>query len=135
MYTERKDLKVGKIYFIDNTKKTTGVFKGRDEDGIYFDCDEKSPYGRSNRIGQKHLTPFNTEGSGFEEVLIGDNLTEEDLILIEAIYSTMMVELTKEELSQLRSAIQYKLESLRRFTGRSIEADIEELMLIREKLK
>ena len=47
----------------------------------------------------------------------------------------MIVELTKEELSQLRSAIQYKLESLRQFTGRSIEADIEELILIREKLK
>jgi len=47
----------------------------------------------------------------------------------------MVVELTKEELSQLRTAVQYRIEVLRQFTGRSIEADLAELMLIREKLQ
>ena len=65
---ERKDLVVGKIYFIDVTRMTKGVFKGRDADGIYFDCDENSPYSRSNLKGQEHLTPFDLEGDGFEEV-------------------------------------------------------------------
>lgn len=68
MQVERKDLVVGKIYFIDNNKVTKGVFKGRDENGIYFDCDEKSPYSRSNLEGKEHLTPFNEEGEGFKEV-------------------------------------------------------------------
>lgn len=47
----------------------------------------------------------------------------------------MVVELTKEELSQLRRAVQDRIEVLRKFTGLSIEADLEELILIREKLK
>ena len=67
---ERKDLQVGKIYFIDVTRKTKGVVKGRDADGIYFDCDKKSPYSRSNLKGQEHLTPFDLEGDGFEEVTL-----------------------------------------------------------------
>ena len=46
----------------------------------------------------------------------------------------MEVYLTQEELSQLRRAVQCQIESLRQFTGRSIEADIQELILIREKL-
>ena len=47
----------------------------------------------------------------------------------------MIVELTEQEVGQLRRAVQCRIESLRQFTGRSIEADIEELILIREKLK
>ena len=47
----------------------------------------------------------------------------------------MVVELTKEELSQLRRAVQCRIESLRMFTGRSIEDDLEELIVIREKLQ
>jgi hypothetical protein len=79
---ERKDLVEGKIYFMDNSRKTKGVFKGRDANGIYFDCNENSPYGRSNVRGQEHLTPFNEEGDGFEEVLLGDSLTQEDVQLL-----------------------------------------------------
>ena len=65
---ERKDLVEGKIYFIDGSRRTKGVFKGRDEDTIYFDCDENSPYARTNKPGKEHLTPFNEEGDGFLEV-------------------------------------------------------------------
>ena len=68
MQVGRKDLVEGKIYFMDSSRRTKGVFKGTDENGIYFDCDENSPYGRSNVKGQEHLTPFNEEGDGFEEV-------------------------------------------------------------------
>ena len=67
---ERKDLKVGKIYFMDGSRRTKGVFKGRDADGIYFDCDKKSPYSRSNLKGKEHLTPFGLEGDRFEEVTL-----------------------------------------------------------------
>lgn len=82
---ERKDLVEGKIYFIDNTRRTKGVFKGRYADVIYFDCDENSPYSRSNVKGEEHLTPFNEEGEGFEEVLLGDGLTDEDIQLINSL--------------------------------------------------
>ena len=68
MQVERKDLVEGKEYFIDTTRRTKGVFKGKDADGIYFDCGRKSPYSRSNLKGKEHLTPFNEEGEGFEEV-------------------------------------------------------------------
>jgi hypothetical protein len=70
MIVERKDLKVGKIYFMDGSRRTTGVFKGRDKDSIYFDCDEDSPYGRTNIKGKDHLTPFDLQGDGFEEVTL-----------------------------------------------------------------
>ena len=46
----------------------------------------------------------------------------------------MVVDLTKKEVAHLREALQCQIESLRQFTGRSIEADIQELILIREKL-
>jgi hypothetical protein len=85
MRVDRSELVVGKIYFIDNSRRTKGVFKGKDEDTIYFDCDENSTYTRSNIEGKEHLTPFNDEGDGFDEVLIGDDLTDENLELIESI--------------------------------------------------
>ena len=47
----------------------------------------------------------------------------------------MVVDLTKKEVAQLRRAVQCQIEVLRRFTGISIEADIQELILIREKLQ
>jgi len=47
----------------------------------------------------------------------------------------MIVELNQRELTQVRRAIQDRIEVLRRFTGKSIEEDLEELLLIREKLK
>ena len=78
---ERKDLVVGKIYFIDGSRRTKGVFKGRDEDAIYFECDENSPYYRSNLKGKKHLTYFDAEGDGFLEVLLAWH-EEEDFLEI-----------------------------------------------------
>ena len=82
MQVERNDLVVGKIYFMDNSRRTKGVFKGTDEDTIYFDCDENSPYARSLRKGKEHLTPFDHRGDGFLEVPLGHGLTDEDLKLI-----------------------------------------------------
>jgi hypothetical protein len=79
MITQRKHLVLNKIYFIDDSTKTKGVFKGRDKESIYFECDEHSPYWTSNTKGKEHLTPFNLEGDGFEEVLIGDDLTDENV--------------------------------------------------------
>ena len=79
MITQRKNLVLNKIYFIDDSKKTKGVFKGRDKESIYFECDEHSSYWTSNTKGKEHLTPFNFEGDGFEEVLIGDDLTDENV--------------------------------------------------------
>ena len=89
MYIERKDLVVGKIYFMDEDRYVKGVFKGRDEeeDAIYFDCKGYKRYFTSSRENRKGLVMFGLEGDGFEEVLIGDNLTEEDLALIESIVS------------------------------------------------
>ena len=85
MLIERKDLVQGRIYFMDNSKNTKGVFKGRDEDTIYFDCDENSPYGKTIKDGRAHLTPFHTEGDGFLEVLLGDGLTDEDVQLLNSV--------------------------------------------------
>jgi hypothetical protein len=47
----------------------------------------------------------------------------------------MTIELTKEEVSQLKRAIQDRIEVLSQFTGRSIEAEERELRLLREKLQ
>jgi len=47
----------------------------------------------------------------------------------------MILELTQQEVGQLRRAIQDRIEVLRQFTGKSIEEDLQELILIREKLK
>jgi hypothetical protein len=47
----------------------------------------------------------------------------------------MVVELSQRELTQVRRAVQDRIEVLRHFTGKSIEEDLEELLLIREKLK
>ena len=47
----------------------------------------------------------------------------------------MTIELTKEEVQQLKRAVQDRIEVLRQFTGRSIEADVEELILLRKKLQ
>jgi len=65
---ERKDLVEGKEYFMDGSRRTKGVFKGRDKDAIYFECDENSPYHTSGLKGKEHLTHFDIEGDGFLEV-------------------------------------------------------------------
>jgi hypothetical protein len=79
---ERKDLVEGKEYFMDNSRKTKGVFKGREDNSIFFDCDENSPYSRSNKKGKEHLTPFKSEGEGFLKVENEVVITDENLELI-----------------------------------------------------
>lgn len=68
MQVERKDLKVGKEYFIDGSRKEVGVFKGREVDSIYFDCGSNSSYYKTPAKGWEGLVAFMAEGSGFEEV-------------------------------------------------------------------
>jgi hypothetical protein len=68
MIVERKDLVEEVEYFMDGSKRNKGVFKGREGDTIYFECDENSPYSRSIRKDKEGLVPFNDEGSGFELV-------------------------------------------------------------------
>ena len=89
MYIERKDLVEGTKYFMDEARDVTGVFKGRDEeeDAIYFDCEGSKKYYTSSRENRKGLVMFGLEGDGFEEVLIGDNLTEENIQLINSFNS------------------------------------------------
>lgn len=67
MKTERKDLKVGTTYYIDGMKQTKGLFVGRDNDSIYFDCGKDHIYYNSVMPGREHLVSFNLEGAGFEE--------------------------------------------------------------------
>ena len=85
MKVERKDLKIGTEYFMDGSKRSKGVFKEREGDTIYFDCDKDVPYARSIRKDKEGLVPFADEGDGFEQVLIGDGLTDEDLELINSL--------------------------------------------------
>ena len=67
MITQRKNLKVGIVYYMDEARKDKGVFVERDEDSIYFDCGTNHSYNYSGRPGKEHLVAFNLEGSGFEE--------------------------------------------------------------------
>jgi len=82
MIVERKDLVEGVEYFMDGSRRSKGVFKGRDRDSIYFDCDADVPYARSIMKDKEGLVPFADEGAGFEKVLIGDDLTDENIKLI-----------------------------------------------------
>jgi hypothetical protein len=68
MYIERKDLVEGTKYFMDEDRDVTGVFKGRDEDEIYFDCEGSKKYYTSNKEDRKGLVMFSLGGVGFEEV-------------------------------------------------------------------
>ena len=82
MLIQRKDLKVGTKYYMDARRTDAGVFKGREGDTIFFDCGPKSSYLCSLRKGKEGLVCFNDEGDGFEQVLIGDDLTQENIELI-----------------------------------------------------
>lgn len=68
MIVERKDLVEGVKYFMDARRTGKGVFKGREGDTIYFDCDKDVPYARSIRKDKQGLVPFSDEGDGFEKV-------------------------------------------------------------------
>ena len=68
MLVERKDLVEGVEYFMDGSKRSKGVFKEREGDTIYFDCDADTPYAYSLRKGKEGLIPFADEGDGFEKV-------------------------------------------------------------------
>ena len=85
MIVERKDLVEGVNYFMDARRTDKGVFKGREGDTIFFDCDKRSDYLTSLRKGKEGLTPFADQGEGFEEVLIGDDLTEDNIKLINSL--------------------------------------------------
>ena len=85
MRIERSKLVEGSQYYMDSRRDIKGVFKGRDKESIYFECDEHSSYWTSNTKGKEHLTPFNFEGDGFEEVLIGDDLTDENVQLLNSL--------------------------------------------------
>ena len=67
MIIERKDLKVGTTYYMDDSKVDKGVFVGRDEESIYFDCGNDHRYNNSKVPGMEHLVSFNLEGAGFEK--------------------------------------------------------------------
>ena len=77
----RENLVIGKKYYLDNSRQDIGVFTGRDVGAIYFDCDKSSNYFTL----LNGLVGFMLEGDGFDEVLIGDDLTDENLELIESI--------------------------------------------------
>ena len=68
MIIERKDLKVGTTYYMDNSRRDKGVFVERDQDSIYFDCGKDHTYYHSVMPGREHLVSFNAEGEGFEKV-------------------------------------------------------------------
>jgi len=68
MIVERKDLKVGTKYFMDESRQEVGQFKGRGVDSIYFDCGPNSSYYETPAKGWEGLIAFMAEGLGFEEV-------------------------------------------------------------------
>lgn len=70
MLIERKDLEVGKEYYMDDRKTLSGVFKGREGDSIFFDCGDQKDYSTSRKEGKKNFVPFWDEGDGFYEVEI-----------------------------------------------------------------
>ena len=82
MKVERKDLVVGRKYHMDSHRDVSGVLVKRDEDTLYFDCGEQDRYITSGVKGNEGLIIFNLDGSGFEEVKLGEGLTDEDLELI-----------------------------------------------------
>ena len=81
----RENLVIGKKYYLDNSRQDIGVFTGRDVDAVYFDCGKNSSYFTFDNGKWKGLVGFMLEGDGFDEVLIGDDLTDENLELIESI--------------------------------------------------
>ena len=84
MRVDRSELVVGKKYYIDNRKDIIGTLVYRNEGSLYFDCGEQDRYTPSNI--REGLIPFHSVGGdGFDEVLIGDDLTDENLELIESI--------------------------------------------------
>lgn len=84
MRVDRSELIVGKKYYLDNKRDVIGTLVYINKDTIYFDCGKQDRYTPSNISGG--LIPFhNVGGEGFDEVLIGDDLTEENLELIESL--------------------------------------------------
>ena len=73
MKVERKDLKVGQFYYMDDRKDTVGLLVEIDEqsDTLLFDCGANSTYFISNLPGKQHLTPFCLSTGGPFESAIG----------------------------------------------------------------
>jgi hypothetical protein len=68
MLVERKKLVEGVKYFMDARRTDVGVFKGREDGTIFFDCGVKSSYMCSIRKDKEGLVCFNDHGEGFEQV-------------------------------------------------------------------
>lgn len=73
MKVERKDLKIGEFYYIDDSKKNVGLLADIDKefDSLYFDCGASSTYIKSNLSGKEHLTPFSLSFGGPFESVVG----------------------------------------------------------------
>ena len=72
MKVQRKDLKVGQFYYMDDRKDTVGLLVEIDEqdDTLLFDCGASSTYVKCNQPGKEHLTPFSLSfGGDFESVV------------------------------------------------------------------
>ena len=72
MQVERKNLKVGEFYYMDDRKQNVGLLVDIDKeyDSLYFDCGASSTYIKSNLSGKEHLTPFSLSfGGDFESVI------------------------------------------------------------------
>ena len=66
---ERKDLVVGDVYYLDNSLKSVGVFAMSTDSGVYFDCNDDTPYIKSSYEPHVGLVGFMMEGDGFIPVL------------------------------------------------------------------
>jgi hypothetical protein len=69
METKRAELVEGTMYYMDGSKRDKGVFMGRDEESIFFDCGEDTYYGTSRKKGKEKFVGFFHDGpGGFVEV-------------------------------------------------------------------
>lgn len=66
---ERKDLVVGKAYYLDASLKSVGVLAMSTEDGVFFDCNDDVPYIKHSYKQYEGLVGFMMEGDGFIPVL------------------------------------------------------------------
>ena len=66
---ERKDLVPGEVYYLDASLKSVGVFAKSTENGVFFDCNDDTPYIKSSYEPTKGLVGFMMEGDGFIPVL------------------------------------------------------------------
>ena len=70
MRVSRSQLVEGQSYYMDGSKKAIGVFVGKDEDTIYFDCGDDDQYHPRVSEPFKGKVPLWNDDSllGFEQV-------------------------------------------------------------------